>query len=268
VDQVSFARLGLPEPTPEPTTPTLTWTPQALTFPAPIGAGQLNAQFTDGQGRPLDGTITYSVATGQVLHAGDHVLTATFQSRTPGFSDATATRVVSVARATPVLRWPGVDHLTYGTPLPSAEVAPGYDGPIDGALTYGSGQQPGSVLDSGSQTLQLGFASHDPDYADTAATFSITVAKASTRLDAVFAKLKQQVTATLTDVSNNVPLAGQRVSFYFGSRSCGATTDSSGKAVCTLSAVDFATAYRTGVHVVYAGDRNHVGSDTGIASSV
>jgi hypothetical protein len=258
--RVAYARTDLPvvDPgVPPPVAPVVQWSPDGLTYPAPVGAGQLNARFVDSNGTPVSGSTTYSVQVGQVLPAGTHALVATFHSSQAGFTDVTVERSLLVDRAVPQLSWPGASSLVYGQPLPPAAVASGYAGPVSGHLSYPSGAAPGSVLDAGSHALRLAFESTDPNYASTSSTFSITVTKAASHIDARSLTVKRQVTATLRDTSNDVALAYKPVVFYFSNKTCTAFTDASGTATCSLAPGEALTVLRLGFTAVFDGDTNH-----------
>jgi len=244
----------------DPLTPRVLWAPVGLTYPAPVGAGQLNARFVDAQGNDLAGSVGYSSTSGSVLPAGSYGVTASFTSASLDAADLAATRTVTVSPGLPVLSWPGTASLVYGTPLPAASVAPGYAGPISGVLGYDPGRGSGAVLDAGSYSLRVLFESHDANYRSTSALFPVFVQRATTHITA--STSGTNMTAVLRDTSNNAPLAGRLVKFQGGSESCTARTDLTGAASCPITSVNPLSVVTKGFKVFYAGEKNYAPTST------
>jgi hypothetical protein len=224
--------------------------------------------FVGKSGQPVAGDVVMSPPAGTVLAAGSHDVTVRFTSRSPSYTDVSLSRRVTVAPATPQVVWPVPDPIVFGTPLSELQLNAavlGVDGrSVAGTVDYYN--RPGDLLWAGDNSVSLTFASSDPNYRGTSAHRLMRVLKAQTGVMSRVARLKSQVTATLRDVSNDVPLAGETITFYFGSYSCVATTDGVGVATCDLSVLQLATALRTGAWAVYGGGRNHLES-SGFAES-
>lgn len=102
-----------------PATPTLAWaTPADLTFGTALDGTELDAFVTNFASFP--GTFTYSPAAGIVLPVGQNQpLRVTFTPQdSANYDSATATVLINVTKATPVLTWTGPGtNLTYGQAL-------------------------------------------------------------------------------------------------------------------------------------------------------
>ena len=105
-----------------PVDPSITWSPQPLTYGEVLGDGQLNATTT------APGTFTYDPPAGTLLDAGVHTLHATFTPADPTqFSTAHPTAQLTVLKATPALfdlASPVIAKGTATTPL-SGRIAAG-----------------------------------------------------------------------------------------------------------------------------------------------
>ena len=153
-------------------TPTITWSgPAAITYGTPLSATQLNATAN------VPGTFSYSPAIGAILSAGTHTLTVTFTpTDTTDYSTATATVMLTVNQATPVLTWGTPSPITYGTPLGSAQL--NASSTVAGTFSYSPAA--GAVLTAGAQTLTVTFTPTDTtDYRAATATVTLTVNKAT-----------------------------------------------------------------------------------------
>jgi outer membrane protein assembly factor BamB len=250
-----------------PLVPTLRSGTRAVTWPEPVPADP-GYVFEDADGTQVAGTVTTDLPAGQVLDAGTYPVDVSFHSSDPDVSDAAGHGTFLVARADAHVAFAAPRTLAYGATWSPQVTATGVDGnPLSGQL-LSSPIAPGTTPDAGEYDVSMRFQPDNPNYRVVWDFRKLTVTKAATRLEARFAKLKQQLTATLTDVSNAVPLAGRTVTFYFGSRTCTAVTDATGNAVCALSALDTATAARTGVNAVYTGDRNHAAAAVTIPAAL
>jgi 6-phosphogluconolactonase (cycloisomerase 2 family) len=92
-----------PAPSPNKTTPTITWAqPAAITNPTPLGPAQLDATAN------VPGTFAYNPPAGTVLDAGTHTLSVTFTpADTNTYNDATASVTITVNSSTTPPPTPG-----------------------------------------------------------------------------------------------------------------------------------------------------------------
>jgi hypothetical protein len=146
----------------EKTVPTINWAPAGIVYGTPLGAPQLNATAS------TPGTFSYSPPAGTCLPAGAHTLSVTFAPNdTCVFSSVTATAVVNVAKATPILNWSNPPDIDSGTPLTNTQlnvplptwVVCGTPGTVGGSFTYNPGA--GTVLPVGTHTLCVTFTPTD-----------------------------------------------------------------------------------------------------------
>ena len=102
-----------------PATPTLAWaTPADLTFGTALDGTELDAFVSNFAVFP--GTFTYSPAAGTILPVGQkQPLTVTFTpTDTTNYDTASATVLINVTKATPVITWDGPDDdMTFGDAL-------------------------------------------------------------------------------------------------------------------------------------------------------
>ncbi len=151
----------------------LAWpTPASISYGAKLGPAQLNATAN------VPGTFAYTPAAGAILSAGNQLLSVTFTpSDSARYQAASATVLLTVTKATPVITWNPPQPITYGTPLTSAQLSANVAS-IDGVLTYTPG--PGAVLSAGAQTLTAAFSPADTtNYQPARATVTFTVNKAT-----------------------------------------------------------------------------------------
>lgn len=150
--------------------PTIVW-PIAITPPAPLiygaalGASQLNATAN------IPGTFTYSPAAGTILPAGQHTITANFTPTSADYGVMTATALLTVDKATPVVTWspaPVADNSILGpAELNAVASAPG-------TFTYTPAA--GQTVTAGIQTLRAIFTPADSaNYAVVSAQASLVV---------------------------------------------------------------------------------------------
>ena len=144
-------------------------TPGEITYGTALGAHQLDATAS------VPGTFTYSPPLGTVLHGGlDQSLSVTFTpTDATDYMTATATVLINVDRATPMVSWPAPGDITYGT-------APGPEqldatASVPGTFTYNP--PPGTILRVGEdQVLGVTFTPNDAtDYSTVIATTTINV---------------------------------------------------------------------------------------------
>jgi RHS repeat-associated protein len=101
-----------------PQIPPITWsTPSPILYGTPLSATQLNATTT------VPGTFAYTPASGTVLKPGDQTLTVKFTpTDNVTYSVATATVILTVEKANPVITWPALGTVNNGTMLGSAQL--------------------------------------------------------------------------------------------------------------------------------------------------
>jgi hypothetical protein len=153
-------------------TPAISWNPTAsIVYGTPLGAGQFNATAK------IQGTLTYTPASGTVLGVGSHTLTAVFTpTDTADYTTATASTTITVTQATPAITWADPTSIIYGTPLGAAQLDATAN--IPGTFTYSPAA--GAILGAGSRTLSVSFTPNDAtDYATATATVTIGVARAA-----------------------------------------------------------------------------------------
>jgi ribosomal protein L18E len=140
-------------------------TPSNIVYGTALGAAQLNAVVTVG-----DGALTYTLAAGTVLNAGTHTLQVD-AAETGNYKPASKTVTLVVEKADQVIAWAAPANIVYGTALSNAQlnavVAVG-----DGALTYTPAA--GTVLDAGTHALQVD-AAETANYKPATKTVSLVV---------------------------------------------------------------------------------------------
>jgi len=128
----------------------ITWpAPAAITYPAKLGATQLNATAN------VPGKFVYSPAAGSVLNAGLDTLTVTFTPTSSKYTTATASVALQVNQAATTITWSTPAAITYGTPLSAAQLN-AVATPVS-AGTYLYSPPAGTVVNVGSQTLSVQF---------------------------------------------------------------------------------------------------------------
>ena len=150
--------------------PVLAWlTPAAVTYGTALSATQLNASAN------VPGTFSYSPASGTVLSAGDHTLSATF---TPNdgtdYSGAGQVSVTEhVSQASPAISWTTPSAIQYGTPLSSSQLDASSN--VPGSFAYSPGA--GTILPGGTNVLRTTFTPTDAtNYASATASVNLSVA--------------------------------------------------------------------------------------------
>ena len=153
-------------------TPTLTWsTPAAITYGTALSATQLDATAS------VAGAFTYSPAAGIVLTAGTHTLSVTFTpTDTTDYTTATATVLLVVNQAAPIISWAAPAPITYGTSLSVLQLNAASN--VAGTFLYNPAA--GTVLNAGTQILSTIFTPADTtDYSTATATVTLTVNQAA-----------------------------------------------------------------------------------------
>ncbi len=167
-----------------PAIPTINWTnPADIAFGTSLSTTQLDATAT-AFGAPIAGQFTYSPSLGTVLNAGaNQTLTVFFvPSDTTDYAPASASVLINVQKATPLLSWSNPADIVYGTALGSVQ--------LDATATYGGNPVPGlftytpvlgTVLHAGpGQVLSASFAPTDTqDFNPATVTALINVQKAT-----------------------------------------------------------------------------------------
>jgi hypothetical protein len=172
-------------------TPTITWpAPAAIPYGTALSAEQLNASANTA------GTFVYSPAAGTVLNAGTQTLIATFTpSDTKDYKSATASAVLTVNKATPVITWAMPAAITSGTALGASQLDATAN--VPGTFTYSPAA--GTVPASGTKTLSVTFTpSGTTDYTTQTATVSLVVNSGSTPASGSLAIVSPAAGATVS----------------------------------------------------------------------
>ncbi len=126
--------------------PTITWpNPAAITYGTPLSATQLNATSS------VPGTFTYTPVLGTLLNAGaNQQLKVDFQpSDIVNYNAVSVTRQITVNKQTPVVTWPALANITYGTPLGPTQQNATFN--VPGTAAYIPG--PGTILPTGANQV-------------------------------------------------------------------------------------------------------------------
>jgi len=152
--------------------PSILWEP-----PAPIAYGTALSDAELNAIASVPGTFTYSPAHGEVLKAGMHSLSVTFNpADTVDYTTATATVPLSITQGTPTkITWPTPNEITYGTPIGEAELKATASEP--GTFKYKPSE--GDVLTPGTHTLSVVFTPSDTNFPASEASVSLVVKKAT-----------------------------------------------------------------------------------------
>jgi Flp pilus assembly CpaE family ATPase len=152
--------------------PAIRWSaPSTMICGAALGAAQLNASAS------VPGTFAYSPAEGELLKAGAHTLSVTFNpTDQANYSAAQASVSVNIAKATPSIAWQAPEPIPCGTALGAAQL--NARASIPGTFTYSPAE--GELLDAGTHSLAVTFTPADhAAYATAQATVSLLVNKAT-----------------------------------------------------------------------------------------
>jgi hypothetical protein len=188
-----------------PATPAITWAnPADILYGTALGPAQLDATAS------VPGSFAYSPDAGTIVGAGmDQTLSVTF---TPidanDYSMVTGTAMLNVLQATPVVTWPALPAIVYGTPLSASQL----DATASTAGTFTYAPPAGTILDAGAgQALSVSFTPTDAaDYVGSAG---------SVLLDVVPAPL----TVTVNDASKVYGQANPAFSVSYGGLAGGDT---------------------------------------------
>ncbi len=134
--------------------PVITWNnPPNITYPAPLGASQLNAIAS------VPGSFVYVPPTGTVLDAGSRTLAATFTpDDTTNYAGANPQVTIVVDKATPPITWNAPADIPYGTALSATQL--NASSTYDGTFVYTP--TTGTVLEVGSHSLSVTFTPTNP----------------------------------------------------------------------------------------------------------
>ena len=134
-------------------TPIVSWpAPRVIASGTPLSSAQLNAEAS------VPGTFAYMPAAGEVLAAGQHILSVSFTpADTASYSPAKADVQVIVASATPTLEWPAPAPITCGVPLGETQL--NATASVPGTFAYKPAA--GEVLTAGRHTLSVFFTPAD-----------------------------------------------------------------------------------------------------------
>ena len=148
-------------------TPTIVWNaPAAITYPAALGATQLNATAN------VPGNFVYTPAAGTVLDAGTRTLSVTFTpADSARYTTATASVPVTVQRATPTITWSNPAAIAIGTPLGAAQL----NATANVAGTFVYTPPAGTILPAGTSQLSVAFRPNNGNYSPATKTVQITV---------------------------------------------------------------------------------------------
>jgi hypothetical protein len=153
-------------------TPAITWpAPASIVYGTALGAAQLNATAS------VPGRFVYTPASGVMLTAGTHTLSAVFTpTDAADYAMAQATVTLSVIKAKPTtITWSTPVAISRGTPLGAAQL--NATAPIPGNFVYTPAA--GELLPTGTHTLSVTFTPADPNFPAAQAAVSLTVTKAT-----------------------------------------------------------------------------------------
>jgi Flp pilus assembly CpaE family ATPase len=152
-------------------TPAVSWQTPA---PIPCGTALSDAQLNASASVP--GTFVYTPAAGDQLRVGRHTLSVTFNpADAAGYTEATATVVVTVTKSVPSIAWPTPAPITYGTRLSKTHLDA--TASVPGTFAYTPGE--GALLAAGTHTPVVAFTPTDiAAYTVARAAVSLTVNKA------------------------------------------------------------------------------------------
>jgi hypothetical protein len=156
-------------------TPIYAWIPATpITYPAPLGAAQLNATFGDAFGGALAGAATYTPGTGTVLSAGSHTLKVSFTPTDTVHYNSISSKSVSIVvnKGTPIVTWNTPAPIAINQALSSTQL--NATASVAGKFTYtpASGTK---FSTAGTYTLSVKFTPTDTNYVTVTATVQIVV---------------------------------------------------------------------------------------------
>jgi hypothetical protein len=182
--------------------PSITWSnPAAITYGTALSGTQLNATSS------VAGTFTYLPASGTILTAGTHQLSASFEpTDSVDYAVATGSASISVNQATPSITWVPPAAITYGTALSATQLAA--SSPVTGSFAYNP--VAGTVLTAGLHTLAATFTPTDTtDYTTATSSTQLTVNQATPSIMwAPPAAITYGTALSATQLAASSPVAG------------------------------------------------------------
>jgi TonB family protein len=151
-------------------TSVVTWpTPGPISYGAPLSSTQLCAVAS------VPGTFEYDPASGAVLTAGEHNLSAVFTPEdTFGHSPSQTAASLTVAKATPAITWPAPGPIAHGAPIAAAHL--NASAKVPGAFVYTPAA--GEILDPGLLELSVTFTPTDNlNYTTARAVVPLTITR-------------------------------------------------------------------------------------------
>ncbi|MGA2851296.1 MAG: AAA family ATPase [Terracidiphilus sp.] len=141
-------------------TPAIEWpTPAPIPCGTALGTAELNATAS------VPGSFDYAPPAGDVPRAGVQTLRVTFTPKeSENYTAAEAEVKLTVTRAKPMIAWPTPSPISYGTPLSDAEF--NAKASVPGTFVFTPAK--GTVLTTGTQTLEAIFTPEDTGNYDTA----------------------------------------------------------------------------------------------------
>jgi|GEM_PF-1129717 len=156
---------------------TINWpTPSTIVFGTPLSSTQLNAAVSVSGPAP-PGALTYTPPAGTQLAPGQGQTLTVVAAATANYNSATASVIISVLKATPVVTWATPAPIVYGTAVSQTQL--NATASVAGTFVYTP--PVGTILNAGSsQTLQVAFTPSDAvDYNSASQSTLLTVTKAS-----------------------------------------------------------------------------------------
>ncbi len=128
----------------------------------------------------VPGTFEYNPGLGAVLAAGEHELTVVFTpADTLGYSTSQTAVSLTVAKATPAVKWPTPDPIAYGVALSATQL--NAKASVPGSFAYAPAA--GEILAPGVHELSANFTPTDTlNYTTVSAVVSLTVTEKSPTL--------------------------------------------------------------------------------------
>ncbi len=153
-------------------TPVVTWSaPAPIAYGTPLSATQLNASAS------VSGKFDYAPASGEVLSAGTHTLTATFTpTDSTDYAPVQASVSLTVSKAKPtMISWAAPAPIAHGVALSAAQL--NATASLPGKFVYAPAAS--EVLATGTHTLSVTFTPADANFPAAEASVSLTVTKAT-----------------------------------------------------------------------------------------
>jgi hypothetical protein len=152
--------------------PTVAWSnPADIVYGTALSPLQLNATAS------VAGTFAYTPTAGVVLGAGpNQTLSVVFTPTDSNYETRTASVLINVAKATPIVSWPQPAGIVYGTAISATQMNSTSN--VTGSFVYAP--VAGTILDAGNQTLETTFTPADlANFEAVTSSVTLVVAKAS-----------------------------------------------------------------------------------------